>query len=154
MKKSQAALEFLTTYAWAFLVILITIAALYYFGIFDFDRYLPQKCTFSSQFKCIDFSMKDSDIKFRLLNDIGEEINVTSLIITNDATPPLNCTSPTNLDSWDDDEERDFVFTSCHDGTFIKGERTDAEITLNYYAFNTPSQPIHHVKGKITGIVE
>ena len=42
-KKSQAALEFLTTYAWAFLVIIIMIGALAYFGvwlnaIFNFSK--------------------------------------------------------------------------------------------------------------------
>ena len=41
--KSQAALEFLTTYVWAIMVMLIVIGALYYFGIFDFSKLLPQK---------------------------------------------------------------------------------------------------------------
>ena len=54
--RSQAALEFLTTYAWAFLMIVITIGALYYFGVFDLSRLTPSKCLFPSQFECIDFA--------------------------------------------------------------------------------------------------
>jgi hypothetical protein len=152
-RKSQAALEFLTTYGWMFLVMLVTISSLYYFGIFDFAKYLPQKCIFPPQFRCIDFSMRGTEIKFRLLNDIGEEVYITGLDVTNDATPPLSCTPPINLGNWDNGEERDFVFTDCRDGAFIQGERIEAKIDLTYYAVNTPSQPIHNVKGKIVGIV-
>ena len=71
-RKSQASLEFLTTYTWAFLVIAITIGALYYFGALDFSKFSPQKCVFPSQFKCLDFSLQPSNIKVRLINDIGE----------------------------------------------------------------------------------
>lgn len=160
-RKSQAALEFLTTYAWAFLVIIITISALYYFGVFDFSKYLPQKCTFTSQFPCIDFSMRDLaagevDIRFKLLNDIGETVSVEGLSITNDAANPLTCTLDTALPfDWSDDEEIDFEFSDCHDGVFIKGERIEAKINLTYYSplTNPGDEPRHQLRGKIIGIV-
>ena len=56
-KKSQAALEFLTTYAWAFLVILIMISALAYFGILRPSRLLPDRCNFGSQISCVDYKI-------------------------------------------------------------------------------------------------
>ena len=156
-KKAQAALEFLTTYGWAFLVILVTISALYYFGVFDFSKYLPQKCTFTSQFPCIDFTMVDTagvDIRFMLLNDIGETISVDDIDITNDAADPLTCTLVTALPfDWDDDMEQEFEFSNCQDGAFIGGERIEAKITITYHAVNTPSTPPHTLKGKIVGIV-
>ena len=43
-KKSQAALEFLTTYGWAFLVILIMIGALAYFGVLNPEKYPTDIC--------------------------------------------------------------------------------------------------------------
>jgi len=153
VKKSQAALEFLTTYAWAFLVILITVGALYYFGVFDFQKFLPQECVFPFQFRCIDSSFVDDQIRFRLLNDIGETIQVTSMSVTNDATPPLSCTPPANF-QWNDGDEKDFTFTSCSQGGFIKDERVEAEITIEYYAPATPSQPRHNIKGRITAILQ
>jgi len=42
-KKGQAALEFLTTYGWAFLVILIMIGALSYFGVLNPSMYSKSK---------------------------------------------------------------------------------------------------------------
>src|SRR3989338_1272469 len=96
--KSQAALEFLTTYVWAFFVIAITVGALYYFGIFDFSKYLPQKCVFPSQFKCLDFSLKPTEIRFKLANNLGEDIKVTALQLTDESAVSLSCTPPAGFD--------------------------------------------------------
>lgn len=38
MKKCQAAMEFLMTYGWAILVVLVAVGALFYFGVFDKDN--------------------------------------------------------------------------------------------------------------------
>ncbi len=150
--KSQAALEFLTTYVWAFFVIAITIGALYYFGIFDFSKYLPQKCIFPSQFKCLDFSLKPTEVKIKLANNLGEDIKITSIQITNDATPPISCTPPASFD-WVHATEKDLVFTACTGGGYIGGERIELKIAMGYYAINTPSKPIHLINGKINGKV-
>ena len=94
-KKGQAALEFLTTYVWAFFAISITIGALYYFGIFDFSKYLPQKCIFPSQFKCLDFGLGPTEVKVKLANNLGEDIKVTALQVTNDnPNDPLAWATP------------------------------------------------------------
>jgi hypothetical protein len=151
-KKSQAALEFLTTYAWAFIVISITVGSLYYFGIFDFGKYLPQKCIFPSQFKCLDFSLMPTEVKIKLTNNLGENIRVTSLQITNDANPPISCTSPSAFD-WVYGTERDITFTSCSGGAYIPDTRVELRVAINYYAINTPSRPIHTINGKINGKV-
>ncbi|MBI2651030.1 hypothetical protein HYX01_01015 [Candidatus Woesearchaeota archaeon] len=152
-KKSQAALEFLTTYAWAFLVIMITIGTLYYFGIFNFSKFLPQKCVFTSQFECIDFSFSGDEIRFKLANNLGELIDVKSLSITNDVALPLNCKAPTLISGWKASEEKDFKFTDCKDGGFIAGERAEAKISMDYCAPATNNCPEHTVNGKITSIV-
>ena len=151
--KSQAALEFLTTYAWAFLSITIAIGALYYFGVFDFSKFLPQKCIFPSQLECIDFVFDGDEVRFRLVNNLGEPIDVTSYSITDDAISPLSCTSPSTITNWLAAEERDFTFTGCSGGAFIDGERTEAKITLNYCAPATIGCPPHSASGKITAVV-
>lgn len=152
MNKAQAALEFLTTYVWAFFVIVITISALYYFGIFDFGKYLPQKCIFPSQFKCLDFSLKPAEVRVKLVNNLGEDIRVTSLQITNDASPPISCVLPSSFD-WTHATERDIIFTSCTGGAYIAGERVELRISISYYAVNTPSRPLHLINGKVNGKV-
>jgi hypothetical protein len=53
-RKGQGAFEFLTTYGWAFLIILVVIAALVYFRVFNPSRNLPDKCTFGQIFTCTD----------------------------------------------------------------------------------------------------
>ncbi len=52
MKKGQAALEFLATYGWAFLVILVMIGALAYFGVLDPSRYISESCGFGAELPC------------------------------------------------------------------------------------------------------
>ena len=153
--KSQAALEFLTTYAWAFIVITITISALYYFGIFDFGKYLPQKCVFPSQFKCLDFNLKPSEVRIKLINNIGEDVQVTSMQVTNDATTPVSCgsTTPTVPFTWVQANPLDIDFSSCSGGGYLPDERVDLKVSLRYYAVNTPSHPIHLINGKINGKV-
>ena len=148
----QAALEFLSIYAWAFIIISITIGSLYYFGIFDFWKYLPQKCSFPSQFKCLDFSLKPSEVRIKLVNNLGEDVSVTSLKITNDASPPISCTAPLGF-SWVHATEADLSFSSCLGGGYIAGQRVELKVTMIYYAPNTPSNPVHLINGKIYGEV-
>lgn len=150
--KSQAALEFLTTYAWAFLAIAMVLGALYYFGIFDFGKYLPQKCVFPSQFKCLDFSLKPSEVRIKLVNNLGEDVRVTSLQITNDATPPISC-APQSAFDWAHASEKDITFTGCSGGGYLPEQRVELKISMSYYAVNTPSRPIHTINGKINGKV-
>jgi len=152
-KKSQAALEFLTTYAWAFIAIIVTVGALSYFGFLDFRQYLPQKCIFPSQFKCLDFALAPSEVRIKLINNLGEDIRVTSLQITNDANPPISCTPIASFD-WAYSSVKDLVFTSCAGGAYIPGERVELKISMNYYAPKTPSRPLHLINGKINGKVQ
>ena len=153
MVKSQAALEFLTTYAWAFVVISIAIGTLYYSGVFDFSKYLPQKCIFPSQFKCLDFSLKPTEVRVKLANNLGEDISVTSVQITNDANPPISCTPPLAPFDWAHGIVQDLIFTGCAGGAYIPDTRVELKISMNYYAVNTPSKPVHLINGKINGKV-
>ena len=56
-RKGQAATEFLTTYGWAFLVILIMIGTLAYFGILKPSKLLPDRCNFGPEVNCLDFQI-------------------------------------------------------------------------------------------------
>ena len=153
MARSQSALEFLTTYAWAFFIIAITIGALYSFGVFDFGKYLPQKCIFPSQLKCVDFSLNPSQVKVKLVNNLGEDITVTSIQITNDANPPISCTPPSVPFNWVHATEKDLTFASCTGGAYIPDVRAELKVSISYFAINTPSKPIHLINGKINGKV-
>ncbi|MBD3163914.1 hypothetical protein GF323_01830 [Candidatus Woesearchaeota archaeon] len=43
-EKSQAGMEFLLTYGWAIIVVLVVISALAYFGVLTPERSLPERC--------------------------------------------------------------------------------------------------------------
>jgi len=49
-KRAQAAMEFLMTYGWALLVVLIVIGALAFFGLLNPNRFLPDKVEMGSGF--------------------------------------------------------------------------------------------------------
>ena len=56
-KKSQAAMEFLMTYGWAILIVLIGIGALFFLGVFNPST--PSTCNTASPFICQDISITD-----------------------------------------------------------------------------------------------
>ena len=53
-RSGQAAMEFLMTYGWAILVVLVSIGALAYFGVLSPEKFLPAKCTLQSGITCLD----------------------------------------------------------------------------------------------------
>lgn len=52
--KGQTALEYLITYGWAILVILVVLAVLWYYGIFNPARWAGESVTEGSAFKIVD----------------------------------------------------------------------------------------------------
>jgi len=97
-KKGQAAMEFLMTYGWAILVVLIAIGALAYFGVLNPSRFLPNSCTVSNQFACEtgDFLANSSGVTIILRNGRGVDItNLYMVVNYTDATGVLrNCAGP------------------------------------------------------------
>ena len=150
-RRSQAALEFLSTYTWAFIVITVTIGALYYSGIFDFGKYLPQKCSFPLQFKCLDFGLDSSQARIKLINNLGEDIKIDSISVYNDASPSVSCTPPPTPFDWIHSTELDLAFTSCSVGGYLANSRIELKILMMYHSVNTPSNPSHIINGKVYG---
>ena len=61
MKRGQAAMEFLMTYGWAILVVLVAIGALAYFGVLNPSKFLPEMCTVAPGIGCEDSVVMDDD---------------------------------------------------------------------------------------------
>lgn len=82
-KKGQAALEFLTTYGWAFLVILVMIGALAYFGVLDPSRFTPSRCQVGIPFSCVgdNYVIDNSDdaFRFRVKNTLNEALTINNI---------------------------------------------------------------------------
>ena len=74
-RKSQVALEFLMTYGWAILVVLVAIGALAYFGVLSPDRFLPNRCTLQSGIACIDHKATSTDVTVVIRNSLGYDLS-------------------------------------------------------------------------------
>jgi uncharacterized protein (UPF0333 family) len=101
-KKGQAALEFLTTYGWAFMVILVMIGALAYFGVLSPKNLVPDSCIAGAGFNCRDFQVGDSTVKLSITNSLGSQIYVSHLVVQLNGVNANACTintvamTPTN----------------------------------------------------------
>ncbi|MCX6777182.1 MAG: Ig-like domain-containing protein [Candidatus Micrarchaeota archaeon] len=51
-KRAQVALEFLTTYGWVIVGVLLLFAVLFYYGSFDPTRFMPNQCNFEQGLQC------------------------------------------------------------------------------------------------------
>ena len=158
-KKSQAALEFLTTYGWAFLVILIMIGALAYFGILSPGKVLPSRCNFGAEFTCVDYqiSATGNTFRLRLKNSVGQPINIDAAKITlnSESTTQYACTlnpaSQLPITGWKPGDIKDFTWDTCNSAAagVIADEKAKVLVTVKYYATSGPNTYEKEVKGEI-----
>jgi hypothetical protein len=92
-RKSQAALEFLMTYGWAILIILIVIGALAYFGVLNPQRMLPSRCTLPSGWSCGDYAVDASDntVRINIINGNGKSVTVTGVSANTTSGAKIDC---------------------------------------------------------------
>lgn len=81
-KKGQAAVEFLTTYGWALMAILILLGALAYFDLFDRDRYVGEGCDTGAQLQCLESTMsEDGVLRLNVRNNYALNVTVENIHI-------------------------------------------------------------------------
>ena len=96
-KKAQAAMEFLMTYGWAVLVVLLAVGALAYFGVLNPQGLLPEKTIFTAPISNIDSAVVASgtanSVEIAFKNNQGVAI---LLPLTGDLTPEagVTCANP------------------------------------------------------------
>ena len=153
--RAQAALEFLTTYGWAFLVILIMIGTLAYFGILNPSKVLPNRCNFGSELQCLDYQLSKDSLKLRLKNDAGEPIDVSSVTFQSESTTVFACSTPPTLPtSWKSGEVKELIWTGCTGGGLVQGEKGKVELTVRYNSVSSGSGYAKEVKGEIfSGVI-
>lgn len=139
----QSALEFLVTYAWAFIVIAIVIAAIAYFGVLRPQKILPDRCSFTVSFDCIGYSLStDGTFKVKLKNNVGTTITVNSLELSTDAGEDIGCTL-TNVPvppappiaNWGLGGVQDLEWAGCdlESQGFAAGDKAKLIVNMTYY---------------------
>jgi len=128
MKRGQAALEFLMTYGWAILVVLVAIGALAYFGVLRPEKMLPEKCVIAtgSGLYCDDYSASGTTVTLRIKNMLSEQVNVTAITLT--ATGET-CTAWSGNQAIVADGTSDFAIT-C--GTLAAGDKIKGDFEVTF----------------------
>lgn len=163
-KQAQAAMEFLLTYGWAILVVLVAISALAYFGVLDMKFLTRNSCTLPVGLSCFDhrvytydlFGIKYNGLEINLKNNLGQEIQITDFdveVFNNKHQEITNIklgngektVSPNNVVVMD--------LTNIGSGgqKMNSGEKYSFEFTLTYTVTTTGLS--HTVKGAVSGKV-
>jgi len=150
-KKGQAAMEFLMTYGWALLVVLVAIGALAFFGVLNPGQFLPDTCTMPPGIACIESQATTTGITLVLQNGLGDTMNeavATNGIYSATLSDGTVCTTPALASHASGDTET-VVFTCAG---LTTGSTVQADITLDY---TLASSTLTHAKtGKVAMKVE
>ena len=147
--KSQAALEFLTTYGWAFLVILIMIAALSYFGILSPSKLLPDRCNFGAEFGCSDYGIGSSGFLVKLRNNLGTPIIVDSLSVSTEKSQ-LACNSSVSGAIWAGGETKAIPITCDFTNSgIVQGDKGKLNLKMAYHNAKSSAAFGKEVQGEL-----
>ena len=152
-KKAQSALEYLLTYGWAILIVIIVGASLYALGVFNPGTFTGKRVTGFTQFQIVDHKVDtNTDVTVVFGNRLGKTVTLGNITATyknldcsddsldgttmgpnTQLTATLNCTAPWN-------------------GPFE--QRTSYSVILDI-AFNDPDSALDHTDtGTLFGAVE
>jgi hypothetical protein len=148
-RKSQAALEFIMTYGWAILVVLVAIGALAYFGVLSPDRFLPAKCTLQSGLACLDHRVQAAAgaggvglVTVRIHNALGFDVENTIVRAGDCGNSGTGVTMANG-------EARTFSIT-CN--ATLTGTRFNEQLNVTYRI--TETQIDHNNPGQLTARIE
>jgi|SRR3989344_1510403 len=143
-------MEFLMTYGWAILVVLIAIGALAYFGVLNPGRFLPSSCTIVAGIGCDDFKVTAADVQLILRNGVGDDLSSVSVTVPSCTTQDANADGD---DSWVDGtvlgSATGITLTGCTNG--VAGAKFKQDVVITYTgASGIP----HSATGSLTSRVE
>ena len=146
-KKSQAALEFLATYGWAFLIILIVIAALSYFGVLSPSKLLPDRCNFGSEFGCVDYSIGSNGVLVKLRNGVGTSVVIDEFSVSTEKSQ-LSCSSGIAGFVWKPGEVRGITAACNFAGSdIVQGDKGKLNVRIVYHDAKSSSAFAKDVQG-------
>jgi hypothetical protein len=157
MNKGQAALEFISTYGFAFLILVIVLAAISYSGLFNFSSLRSDDCTFPQGMDCTDYvlnqvvpnsvagapgalnplaSPAENRPYYRVIlyNSYGVNLTITSLEARVDKVgiTPIPCAIyPSGSTNWPKSTNRT-IWCPIPPANYRPGSRYDAIITMNF----------------------
>jgi len=153
MRKGQSAMEYLMTYGWAILVIIVVIAVLFYIGVLNPRNVTPTTCTFQPGFSCVTFILRtNGNLSLIVGQATGHRVHITGLSC-NSGDDPINWRElDVNITNG---QSRSLGNSSCTDSdgvilTGVPGETGKFGVWLNYTEMDTETKDRRQVKGDIT----
>ena len=91
-KRAQAALEYVHTYGWVLLAMMMIVGVLFYFNISGAEDLIPVECSFLSGINCLDAEVDETYVYLVVLNEFGFTLTNVSLNITGTCNSSANTT--------------------------------------------------------------
>jgi len=143
-KRGQAATEFLMTYGWTILVIMVVIGVLFALGVFDFKT--PNTCFVPNPYTCQDIKFSSGTFTMRLTASgiDGMGVNEVTVITLNSGNCALITSSLANA-------ENAPVDITCTLPGLGKGDKFEGTLTANYQKLGGS---LRTVSGSFSGTAE
>lgn len=145
---SQAAMEFMMTYGWAMIVLIIAIASLAYFGVLNPSRFLPDQCILPAGLACLDFNVYSDNVEIVLRNSFGETITIEQIDVDKDGGGSCSYI-PVPATDLKDHEKRIFTVQPCINGE--PGGKFLGELSVTY---TLEDKLTHVVNGKLVSRID
>lgn len=151
-KKAQSALEYLLTYGWAILIVIIVGASLYALGVFNPGTFTGKRVTGFTQFQIVDHKV-DTNTNLTLVfgNRLGKTVTLGNVTAT---YKNIDCTS-NDLDGDTMGPNTQITTTlSCLPGWGALDLRSSYSVIIDI-GFNDPDSGLDHIDtGTLFGAVE
>lgn len=142
-------MEFLMTYGWAILVVLITISSLAYFGVLRPGKLLPTSCIFDSGISCDDSYINTSTFSIVLTNGFGKDVTFyTFKLIASSGNSYYGETDK----SLSDGDSVAYYLNIVNESSYLNvGSRASFDVEIGY---NKEGSPLNKtLNGRIIGLV-
>jgi len=146
LRKGQGALEYLMTYGWALLVIVVVGAALFALGVLNPSTYTQKSCRGFTYFSYQDQQMVTNDFTIQVLNG-AQSIQVTNLAVVNGGNGGVGALTVT------DDQGASVTTASQGQKLTISGVNDPTNLTSGS-SYTYTIQVTYNVVGGISGNVD
>ena len=153
MKKAQSSLEYLMTYGWAILILVVALAIIVYVGLVDPQSNAPNSLVLPSGFSAYSYGVRGNRLMLDLGQATGKTITVTGIVCTQNETASevtnLNVQIPSGQHRMVTDYDSNFTCTcpGATPGALYKG--------FVFLWYDRPNSNVPHmVQGELTYYVE
>lgn len=144
--KAQAAMEFMHTYGWVILVVIVLGGAMLYYSASRANYFIPLECSFLSGINCLDADVEDDLLSIAVVNEFGFAVSNITANITGTCNSTANTTEGNPYNNPHvllENMQADFVF-ECQN---LSGMRVTEHITFSYR--NVETGQVHIKKGRL-----